>query len=348
MKRFNYSKLKDKLWDVKIINYLTQIHEEKAKQQLFLEQKSEELEKLVVIAKIQSTESSNEIEGIRTTNTRLKQLINEKISPKNRAEEEIAGYRDALNIVHENFSTIPITPNFILQLHKVLLSHTSTLYGGKYKNVQNYISAINENGESFTLFTSLSPYETPIAMQELCDEYNRALGEGIVDPLILIPLFVHDFLCIHPFIDGNGRLSRLLTTLLLYRSGYRVGKYISLEAKIAKNKDLYYDALYDSQIGWHQNEDDATPFIKYILSTIVSAYNDFDERIELISEKKPSIEVVRMATKSKLGKFTKKDILELIPSLSSTSVERSLKELCDLGEIKKEGIGKATYYIRLK
>ena len=348
MKRFNYSKLKDKLWDIKIINYLTQIHEEKAKQQLFLKQKSEELEKLIVIAKIQSTESSNEIEGIKTTNTRLKQLINEKTSPKNRAEEEIAGYRDALNIVHENFSTILITPNFILQLHKVLLSHTSTSYGGKYKNVQNYISAINENGESFTLFTPLSPYETPIAMQELCDEYNRTLGEGIVDPLILIPLFVHDFLCIHPFIDGNGRMSRLLTTLLLYRSGYCVGKYISLEAKIAKNKDLYYDALYDSQIGWHQNEDDATPFIKYILSTIVSAYNDFDERVKLISEKKPSIEVVRMAIKSKLGKFTKKDILELIPPLSSTSVERSLKELCDLGEIKKEGIGKATYYIRLK
>lgn len=348
MKRFNYSKLKDKLWDIKIINYLTQIHEEKAKQQLFLKQKSEELEKLVVIAKIQSTESSNEIEGIKTTNTRLKQLINEKTSPKNRAEEEIAGYRDALNIVHENFSTILITPNFILQLHKVLLSHTSTSYGGKYKNVQNYISAINENGESFTLFTPLSPYETPIAIQELCDEYNRTLGEGIVDPLILIPLFVHDFLCIHPFIDGNGRMSRLLTTLLLYRSGYCVGKYISLEAKIAKNKDLYYDALYDSQIGWHQNEDDATPFIKYILSTIVSAYNDFDERVKLISEKKPSIEVVRMAIKSKLGKFTKKDILELIPPLSSTSVERSLKELCDLGEIKKEGIGKATYYIRLK
>lgn len=185
-------------------------------------------------------------------------------------------------------------------------------------------------------------------MQELCDEYNRALGEGIVDPLILIPLFIHDFLCIHPFIDGNGRMSRLLTTLLLYRSGYYVGKYISLEAKIGKNKDLYYDALYDSQIGWLENEDDATPFIKYLLSTIVSAYNDFEERVELVSDKKASIEVVRMAVNSKLGKFTKRDILELVPSLSSTSIERSLKELCDSGKIRKEGIGKSTYYIRLK
>ncbi len=348
MKKFNYSNLKNKTWDIKIINYLTQIHEEKGKQQLFLKQKPEELEKLVIIAKIQSTESSNEIEGIRTTNTRLKQLVNKKTAPKNRAEEEIAGYRDALNIVHENFDSIPITPTFILQLHKVLLSHTSTSYGGKYKNVQNYISATNENGKSYTLFTPLSPFETPIAMQELCDEYNRALGEGIVDPLILIPLFIHDFLCIHPFIDGNGRMSRLLTTLLLYRSGYYVGKYISLEAKIAKNKDLYYDALYDSQIGWHENEDDATPFIKYLLSTIVSAYNDFEERVELVSDKKASIEVVRMAVNSKLGKFTKRDILELVPSLSSTSIERSLKELCDSGKIRKEGIGKSTYYIRLK
>ncbi len=331
MKKFNYSKLKDKQWDIKIINYLTQIHEEKGKQQLFLKQNPIELEKLVIIAKIQSTESSNEIEGIRTTNTRLKQLVHKKTAPKNRAEEEIAGYRDALNIVHENFDVIPITPNFILQLHKVLLSHTSTSYGGKYKNVQNYICVTNVKGESYTLFTPLSPFETPIAMQELCDEYNKALGEGIVDPLILIPIFIHDFLCIYPFIDGNGRMSRLLTTLLLYRSGFYVGKYISLEAKIAKNKDLYYNSLYDSQIGWHENTDDCTPFIRYILSTIISAYNDFEDRVYFVSDKKTSINVVRKAVNSKLGKFTKRDILELVPSLSSTSIERSLKELCDLG-----------------
>lgn len=348
MKKFNYSNLKNKMLDIKLVNYLTQIHEEKGKEQLFLKQKPEELEKLVNIAKIQSTESSNEIEGIRTTNARLKQIVNEKTTPKNRAEEEIAGYRDALNIVHENFDSILITPNFILQLHKILLSHTSTSYAGKYKSVQNYISVINDKGESHILFTPLSPVETPIAMQELCDEYNRTIGEGVVDPLILIPLFINDFLCIHPFIDGNGRMSRLLTTLLLYRSGYCVGKYISLEAKIAKNKDLYYDALYDSQIGWHENENDPTPFIKYLLSTIISAYNDFEERVELVSYKKTSIDIVRTAVNFKLGKFTKKDILELVPSLSSTSIERNLKILCDLGEIKKEGVGKSTYYIRLK
>lgn len=176
MKKFNYSNLKNKTWDIKIINYLTQIHEEKGKQQLFLKQKPEELEKLVIIAKIQSTESSNEIEGIRTTNTRLKQLVNKKTAPKNRAEEEIAGYRDALNIVHENFDSIPITPTFILQLHKVLLSHSSTSYGGKYKNVQNYISATNENGNSYTLFTPLSP----LRHQSQCKNYVMNIIELLV------------------------------------------------------------------------------------------------------------------------------------------------------------------------
>lgn len=340
MKKFNYSNLKNKSWDNKIINYLTRIHEEKGKQELYLKQRPQELERFVVIAKIQSTESSNEIEGIKTTNCRLKQLVNEKTTPKNREEEEIAGYRDALNIIHENFDSITINPNFILQLHKVLLSYTTTSYGGKYKNVQNYISAINEKGETHTLFTPLSPVEIPIAMQELCNEFNKAINEEVVDPLILIPLFIHDFLCIHPFIDGNGRMSRLLTTLLLYRSGYYVGKYISLEAKISKNKDLYYDALYDSQIGWYEDKNDATPFIRFILSTIVSAYNDFEERVELVSNKKTSLEAVRMAVNFKLGKFTKREILELIPSISSTSIERNLKKLCDLGEIKKEGVGK--------
>src|SRR5574344_630118 len=346
MKKFNYSNLKNKTWDIKIINYLTQIHEEKGKQQLFLKQKPQELEKLVIIAKIQSTESSNEIEGIRTTNTRLKQLVNEKTAPKNRAEEEIAGYRDALNIVHENFDSIPITPNFILQLHKVLLSHTSTSYGGKYKNIQNYISATNENGKSYTFFTPLSPFETPIAMQELCDEYNRALGEGIVDPLILIPLFIHDFLCIHPFIDGNGRMSRLLTTLLLYRNGYFIGRYISLENKIEKTKDYYFDALEKAQDGWHENQEDAMPFVMYLLGVVLSAYRDFEDRVDLVDDKLPVIKTVRNAVKQQIGKFRKSDILEYCSSISTSAIERALKELCDKQEIEKLGGGRSTYYVR--
>lgn len=348
MREFDYQKLAERTWDKEVLNYIGLIHEYKGRQQLYLEQKPEELDKLVELAKNQSTQASNEIEGIRTTNSRLKQLMADKTTPKNRDENEILGYRYALNLVHESFEYIPIRPNFILQLHKEMYQFMDVNFGGRFKDTPNEIDAVYPDGHKEVIFKPLDPFVTPETVNRLCEEYNDAINKYNVDPLIAIPVFIHDFLCIHPFIDGNGRMSRLLTTLLLYRSGYYVGKYISLEAKIAKNKDLYYDALYDSQIGWHENEDDATPFIKYLLSTIISAYNDFEERVELVSDKKSSIEVVRMAVNSKLGKFTKRDILELVPSLSSTSIERSLKELCDSGEIRKEGIGKSTYYIRLK
>ena len=346
MRRFNFNILKDKKWDNEIVNYLSLIHEAKGKQSLYLKQKPYELEKLVEIAKIQSTESSNSIEGIRTTETRLKQLMSEKTTPRNRDEKEIAGYRDALNVVHENFEYIPLTPNYILQLHKIMFSHTDSSFGGSFKNVQNYISATTADGKAYTLFTPLAPYETPPAMQELCDEFNRVIGEGKIDPLLVIPVFIHDFLCIHPFIDGNGRMSRLLTTLLLYRCGYEVGKYISLESKIAKDKGAYYDALELSQSGWHEEKDDPTAFIKYLLGTIISAYRDFEDRINILSPS--SFETVKNAVESKIGKFTKSDILELCPSISASTVERHLKKLCSDGNIAKGGGGRSTFYIRNK
>lgn len=344
MRQFDYAKLKDQLWDTEVVNYLSQIHEAKGKQTLYLRQKPEQLDRLVEIAKIQSTEASNEIEGIRTTETRLRQLMSEKAAPRNRDESEIAGYRDALNVVHESFEYIPLTPNYILQLHKIMLSHTDSAFGGSFKNVQNYISATNADGKAYTLFTPLAPYETPPAVQEICDAYNRAMGEGKVDPLILISVFIHDFLCIHPFLDGNGRMSRLLTTLLLYRAGYEVGKYISLEAKIAKNKGAYYDALELSQTGWHEEKDDPTPFIKYLLGTIISAYRDFEDRIEIIS---PSSEdTVRKAVESRIGKFTKRKIIELCPNISASTVERNLRAMVNNGVLEKQGAGKSTIYIR--
>ena len=169
-----------------------------------------------------------------------------------------------------------------------------------------------------------------------------------VDPLIAIPIFIHDFLCIHPFNDGNGRMSRLLTTLLLYRSGFYVGKYISLEAKIAKHKDLYYDALYESQAGWHEGNDDPTPFIKYLLSTIIAAYRDFEDRFALVEVKRPALETVRLATYNKIGRFTKQDIRELCPSLSISSIEGALRKMVESGELKREGNGRSTFYYRTK
>ena len=346
MRNFNYSEIKNQKWDSETLSLVAAIYKAAGKQELYLKQRPQELEKLVNIAKIQSTEASNAIEGIITTNTRLKQIVAEKTTPRNRNEQEIAGYRDALSIIHESFDTIPLTQNYILQLHKIMCSHMNNPLAGKTKNVQNYIGATYPDGHAEVLFTPLSPFETPDALDKICEEYNRVIGNMEVDPLIMIPVFIHDFLCIHPFNDGNGRMSRLLTTLLLYQSGFYVGKYISLEAKIADNKDLYYEALGKAQVGWHEGEDDASAFIKYLLGTILAAYKDFEGRFELVEEKLPAIEVVRKATQQKIGSFKKQDIRELCPSLSLSSVEGALRKLVASGELRKEGVGKATYYIR--
>lgn len=347
MRTFNYSQIKEQKWDSELLGYIAAIYKEAGKQELYLKQRPEELEKLVEIAKIQSTEASNAIEGIVTTSTRIRQLVEEKTTPRNRNEQEIAGYRDVLGIIHESFDAIPITQNYILQLHKTLYSHMNNPIAGRTKNVQNYISATCPDGHSETLFTPLSPFETPDALDRICGEYNRVIGNMELEPLIAIPVFVHDFLCIHPFNDGNGRMSRLLTTLLLYRSGFYVGKYISLEAKIAQHKDLYYDALAASQIGWHEGADDPVPFIKYLLSTILAAYRDFEDRFALVETKRSALETVRLAAQNKIGRFTKQDIRELCPSLSLSSVEGSLRKLVEDRELKREGKGKNTFYFRI-
>ena len=333
-------------WDSELLGLIAAIYKEAGKQELYLKQRPEDLEKLVEIAKVQSTEASNAIEGIRTTNTRIRQLVAEKTTPRNRSEQEIAGYRDVLNIIHESFDAIPITQNYILQLHKILYSQTNNPIAGRTKNVQNYISATYPDGHTEILFTPLAPYETPEALDRICGEYNRVIGNMELEPLIAIPIFIHDFLCIHPFNDGNGRMSRLLTMLLLYRSGFYVGKYISLEAKIAKNKDLYYDALSASQEGWHEGKDDPVPFIKYLLGTILAAYKDFEDRFSLLEAKLPAIETVRRAAHNKIGRFTKQDIRELCPSLSLSSVEGALRKLVESGELRREGNGKNTCYYR--
>ena len=347
MRTFNYSLIKDNKWDSELLGLIAAIYKEAGKQEMYLKQKPQELEKLVEIAKIQSTEASNAIEGIVTTNTRIRQLMEEKTTPRNRDEKEIAGYRDVLGIIHESFDAIPITQNYILQLHKILFSHLGNPAAGKTKTVQNYISATFPDGHTETLFIPLEPYETPEALDRICEEYNRVIGNAELEPLIAIPVFIHDFLCIHPFNDGNGRMSRLLTTLLLYRSGFYVGKYISLEAKIAKHKDLYYDALSASQNGWHEGSDDPVPFIKYLLGTILAAYRDFEDRFALVEVKRSALDMVRLATQYKIGRFTKQDIRELCPSISISSIEGALRKMAENGEIKREGSGKNTFYYRV-
>lgn len=340
MRFFDYSNLKNRKWPKEIVNYIGLIHEFKGRQQLYLEQKPEELKTLVEVAKRKSTEASNDIEGIRTTDSRLIKLMNDKTTPKNRNEKEILGYRSALNLIHESFEYIPIRPNYILQLHKILYEFMDVMYGGKFKDTPNFI----EDGDHNVIFTPLQPFETPIAIENICDQYNKAINEYDIDPLLVIPIFINDFLCIHPFKDGNGRMSRLLTTLLLYKSGYVVGKYISLENKIKISKQDYYDALGESSIGWHEGNNDDSSFVKYLLGTILAAYKDFEDRVNMVSKKMSSKEMVLNAVNQKIGKFTKSDIMEYCPTIKSRTVEAALKELCDEGILIIERKGRSTFY----
>lgn len=346
MRDFNYSKLRNIKWDNEVLGLVAQIHEYKGKQALFLKQKPATLEKLVEIAKIQSTEASNKIEGIVTTAVRIKQLCDQKTMPRNRDEEEISGYRDALSLIHESYEYIPIKSSYILQLHQVLYRYSQRGIGGRFKNTQNYITEIKESGEQIVRFMPLDPFETPTAIEKMCENFNRETDACEIDPLILIPAFIVDFLCVHPFNDGNGRMSRLLTTLLLYRAGYVVGKYVSLESKIEKTKESYYKALEKSDINWNREENDLTPFIKYILGTVLAAYRDFEQRVILVEDKSSAIDLVRNAVNNTIGKFTKSDIMELVPSVGKTSVENSLKILIEEGVIGRGGKGKATFYFR--
>lgn len=346
MRIFDYSKLTTNLWDSEILGLVAQIHEYKGRQELYLKQKPAVLDKLVDIAKIQSTEASNKIEGIVTTSTRIQQLYNEKTTPRNRDEEEILGYRDVLNTIHEHYEYIPLRSSYILQLHRDLYQYSEKSICGRFKNTQNVIAKTKSDGSKEILFTPLAPYETPDAIESICENFNRAYDNNWVDPLILIPTFINDFLCIHPFNDGNGRMSRLLTTLLLYRCGYVVGRYLSLEAKIEKTKEAYYAALLASNQGWHENESDATAFIKYILSIILAAYREFEDRVSLFDEKLPALELVRNTINNKYGKFTKSEIMELVPTVGKASIENSLKKLVHDEILVKEGRGRATYYYR--
>ena len=349
MRLFDYEKLAERMWDREILSYVSKIHEYKGKQELFLRQKPVELNRLIEIARIQSTEASNRIEGIITTNSRLKQLVGDKTTPKNRAEEEILGYRNVLALVHENYEGIPVRSSYILQLHRELLKYTGYTYGGKYKTTANEIVQISGNGEREVLFRPLEPYETPEAIEKICESYQRALRMEAVDELILIPCFILDFLCIHPFNDGNGRMSRLLTLLLLYRSGYLVGQYVSLEKVIADTKESYYSALRKSDQGWYEAENDPTSFIKYMLAVILSCYRDFEARVSIVQKTgvgSTAYDIVKTHVAGRLGKFTKQDVLMSCPSLGSSSVEAALKKLVEDGTLRRLGAGRKTMYVR--
>lgn len=346
MRLYNYKDKWDQLLSEDIVKLLTQIHEYKGKQNLFIQSKADTLTQLVEIAKIQSTEASNKIEGIYTSDDRIKKLALDKVYPQNRNEEEIAGYRDVLNTIHENHDNISLKPNIILQLHRDLYKFNVESFGGNYKNSDNVIAEEDMEGNKHIRFKPVEAWEVRGAIEQICREYNEAVDTEAIDPLLAIPMFILDFLCIHPFNDGNGRMSRLLTLLLLYRSGYIVGKYISIEKLIEKTKEAYYDTLYRSSVGWHENKNEYKPFVKYMLQIILAAYREFASRVEVLIESKLSKpERVAKVIEDTLGKITKQQIIEKCPDISNTTVQRALNALLKEGKIIKISGGRYTSYV---
>ena len=345
MRRFDYQEKWKNLLTPEIVSYLTQIHEFKGEQTLFIEAKADTLTQLVEIAKIQSTESSNKIEGIYTSDSRLRELVKDKTRPRTRNEQEIAGYRDVLNTIHESHDHIPPKSAIILQLHRDLYKFESYNIGGKYKIADSVIEEEDSQGIKKIRFKPVPAWETPEAMEELCRAFEEAMATGEIDPLLLIPMFILDFLCIHPFNDGNGRMSRLLTLLLLYRSGYIVGKYISIERMIENSKELYYECLRESSENWYENKNDYIPFVKYMLGVIVGAYREFSSRIRLlITQNISKPERIEEIIKNTLGTITKKEIAEKCPDISVVTIQRTLAELLTAEKILKIGGGRYTKY----
>ena len=346
MRSLNYKSEYKKLLTPEIVSYLAQIHEQKGQQNLFIEAQKDALSELLEIAIVQSTESSNRIEGIITTNDRLKKLVKNKTMPRNRSEQEIAGYRDVLSSIHEHYEYLPVRPGYILQLHRDLYKFSSTAIGGVFKNVDNVIAEELPDGTKKVRFEPVSAWETPQAMEGLCQAYHDAVADAELDPLLVIPMFVLDFLCIHPFNDGNGRMSRLLTLLLLYRSGYFVGKYVSIEKLIADSRGAYYDALQLSSAGWHEGENDYLPFVRYMLGVLLAAYREFGQRAEvLLSRGLSKPDRVRAFIRSTTGPVTKAQILDQCPDVSQKTVERALADLLNKGAIIKIGGGRYTSYV---
>ncbi len=345
MRTLDYKKEYQKLLSPEIVSFLAQIHEQKGQQNLFIEAHKDALSELLEIAKIQSTEASNRIEGIITTDDRLKKIVLDKTTPKGRSEREIAGYRDVLNTIHENYDFIPVRPNMILQLHRDLYKFSNLAIGGSFKNSDNIIAEELPDGTKRVRFQPVPAWETSEAMDTLCGAFRDALADPELDSLILIPMFILDFLCIHPFNDGNGRMSRLMTLLLLYQSGYFVGKYISIERLIADSKETYYEVLQESSAEWHEGTNEYLPFVRYMLGIVVAAYREFTSRVDiLITRGLSKPERVREIIRSTTGRITKTQIMKQCPDISQKTVERALKELMDSGRIIKIGGGRYTSY----
>jgi len=302
--------------------------EYRGKEALFMQQTPQALESLRRVAIIQSTESSNRIEGIVAPADRIKKLVEHKTTPENRSEQEIAGYRDALATIHANYPNMPFTTSIVLQLHRDLYQFLSQ-QGGRWKMTDNQILESRADGTKVIRFQPIPAYRTPDAMDRLHTLFRNQWERGEIDPLLLIPAYVLDFLCIHPFIDGNGRMARLLTLLLLYQAGFQVGRYISLEHLIENQRVGYYEALYKSSQGWHEGTHTLVPWWEYFLGVmLMGAYREFEHRTgELTTAHGAKTELVLGVFRKLPEEFRYADLAQACPNVSRPTIKRVLSQL---------------------
>ena len=299
------------------------------------------------IAKVQSVKSSNEIEGIVTSDDRIRAIVNEGSAPKTHSEAEIAGYRDALASIHLGYGELDFRRDDILRLHSAIMNYTGT-EGGAYKTNDNLIIEEDSSGNRRVRFRPTSAKETPFAMEQLELAYMEARDDADLNQLLLIPCVILDFLCIHPFRDGNGRVSRLLSLLLLYKNGFDVGKYISFEEQINKYKDMYYEALRQSSVNWETGANDYFPFVKNFLTTLYICYKELNDRFSVVSgnriTKKARVEATVL---NSIIPISKSEICKILPDVSPTTVEAVLGAMIKNGDIKRIGGGKNSRYIKI-
>ena len=348
MAQFDYSRQLRSLMTPEVMAAIGDMREHRGKQELYAATRPDVLESLVEVAKIQSTSTSNKIENISTSNKRLRELMADKVEPKNRDEREIAGYRYVLDMIHESHDAISVSAGVILQLHRDLYRFSGDAFAGHWKDSDNVIAERSETGELVARFRPTSAAATPAAVDKICEEYRLQLEEGVHDPLLVSLIFAFDFVCIHPFNDGNGRMSRLLTLLLLYRCGYTIGKYVSMEKEIERTKETYYEALAASSPGWQDGENDYVPFVTYMLGVLTACYKELDQRFARVCAPGGNEETLRAYFSQLVGSATKYDIMDANPSMSKRTIERILKKLQDEGLVEKTGAARSTAYRRAR
>jgi Fic family protein len=319
----------------------------RGREEAYRQQHPEALKTLVEIARIQSTEASNAIEHITAPRRRIEALVAEKTTPANRSEEEIAGYRAVLDTIHVSAAHIPFKPSVVEQLHRDLYQFTN-VPAGRWKTVENAIEEERADGTKLVRFRTVSAADTPAAMKELHARFADGLRANDHHPLLLIGSYVFDFLAIHPFRDGNGRMGRLLTLLALYQSGYEVGRFISLERLINESKETYYDALAAAGHGWHEDGHDIKPWLSYFLGILNAAYKEFESHVGVIGGKGAKGEAVRQFIRSSVSEeFTVADIRHFAAGVSQSHLSKTLARLRDEGIIEPVGAGRNARWRRL-